>query len=102
MIDNDRLGDWSPEKDSDNTDEEKTKVFAAKSTKIDLSNENNIQLSPKGEVNSGGYIPRRDPEGDSCFSIYQIRWIKIASSISSKTFAKRRAIIIISIYQISG
>ena len=43
-----------------------------------------IQLSPEGEVNSGGYIPRReasrhistDPEGDSCFSIYQIRWIK--------------------------
>ena len=44
----------------------------------------NIQLSPEGEVNSGGYIPRRDasryiypllftdPEGDSCFSIYQI------------------------------
>ena len=48
----------------------------------------NILLSPEGEVNSGGYIPRRkvsryiypplftDPEGDSCFSIYQIRWIK--------------------------
>ena len=34
-----------------------------------------------------------DPEGDSCFSIYQIRWIKNASSISSsKTFAKRHAI----------
>ena len=44
-------------------------------------------LSPKGEVNSGGYIPRckrqgiyptlfTDPEGDSCFSFYQIRWIK--------------------------
>ena len=34
-----------------------------------------------------------DPEGDSCFSIYQIRWIKNASSISSsETFAKRRAI----------
>ena len=40
-----------------------------------------MQLSPKGEVNSGGYIPRRevsryiypslftDLEGDSCFSI---------------------------------
>ena len=49
---------------------------------------NNIQLFPEGEVNSGGYIPRceasryiypplfTDPEGDSCFSIYQIRWIK--------------------------
>ena len=47
-----------------------------------------MQLSPEGEMNSGGYIPRReasryiypplftDPEGDSCFSIYQIRWIK--------------------------
>ena len=34
---------------------------------------------------SGGYIPRR--EGDSCFSIYQIRWKK-----TSETFAKRRAI----------
>ena len=34
-----------------------------------------------------------DPEGDSncCFSIYHIRWIKNASSISSsETFAKRR------------
>ena len=47
---------------------------------------NNIQLSPEEEVNSGGYIPRHkgrgiysplftDLEGDSCFSIYQIRWI---------------------------
>ena len=38
-----------------------------------------------------------DPEGDSCFSIYQIRWIKNAASLmatvpSSETFAKRRAI----------
>ena len=32
-----------------------------------------IQLSPKGEVNSGGHTDR---EGDSCFSINQIRWIK--------------------------
>ena len=40
---------------------------------------NNIQLSPEGEVNSGRYIYPplfTDPEGDSCFSIYQIRWIK--------------------------
>ena len=53
---------------------------------IAADDENNIQLSPKEEVNSGGYILRRaviypplftDPEGDSCFSIYQIRWIKI-------------------------
>ena len=34
------------------------------------------------------------PEGDSCFSIYQIRWIKNAASLmatisSSETFAKR-------------
>ena len=34
-----------------------------------------------------------DPEGDSCLSIYQIRWIKNAVSItSSEIFAKRRAI----------
>ena len=34
-----------------------------------------------------------DPEGDSCFRIYQIRWIKNAVLIpSSETFAKRRAI----------
>ena len=69
---------------------------------------NNIQLSTEGEVNSGGYIARReasryistaltDPEGDNCFSIYQIRWIKKCCFIngtisSSETFAKRRAI----------
>ena len=38
-----------------------------------------------------------DPEGDICFSIYQIRWIKNAASLmatisSAETFAKRRAI----------
>ena len=38
-----------------------------------------------------------DLEGDSCFSIYQIRWVKNAASLmatisSSETFAKRRAI----------
>ena len=38
-----------------------------------------------------------DPKGDSCFSIYQIRRIKNAASLmatssSSETFAKRRAI----------
>ena len=34
-----------------------------------------------------------DPEGDSCFSIYQIRWIKNVVLISSsETFAKLRAI----------
>ena len=47
-----------------------------------------MQLSPEGEVNGGGiyrHAKRRgiylalftDPEGDSCFSIYQISWIKI-------------------------
>ena len=34
-----------------------------------------------------------DPEGNSCFSIYQIRWIKNAVlNSSSETFAKRRTI----------
>ena len=35
-----------------------------------------------------------DPEGDSCFSIYQIRRINnaVLLSSSSETFAKRRAI----------
>ena len=34
-----------------------------------------------------------DPEGDNCFSIYQIRWIKKRFfEFLSKTFAKRRAI----------
>ena len=38
-----------------------------------------------------------DPDGNSCFSIYQIRLIKNAASLmatisSSETFAKRRAI----------
>ena len=34
-----------------------------------------------------------NPEGDSCFSIYQIRWIKKRFfNISSETFAKRRVI----------
>ena len=47
---------------------------------------NSVQLSPEGEVNSrdiyrdakrrGIYLPFfTDPKGDSCFSIYQIRWI---------------------------
>ena len=52
----------------------------------------NTQLSPEGEVNSGEYIHRdakrrgmylalfTDPEGDSCFSIYQISWIKMKKS----------------------
>ena len=36
-----------------------------------------------------------DPEGNSCFSTHQIKWIKNASSISSsKTLAKRRAILL--------
>ena len=45
-----------------------------------------ILYLPEGEVNRGGHIPRReasrysavtDPEGDSCFRIYQISWIKM-------------------------
>ena len=51
-----------------------------------------MQLSPEGEVNSGVGIYRdskrrgiylalsTDPEGDSCFSIYQISWIKMKKS----------------------
>ena len=56
-----------------------------------------IQLSPEGEVNSGGYIyiyiymdiypPLfTDPEGDSCFSIYQIRWIKKCCFVNGHNF----------------
>ena len=53
---------------------------------------NDIQLFPEGEVNSGGgYLYRdakrqgiylalfTDPEGDSCFSIYQISPIPTSS-----------------------
>ena len=44
-----------------------------------------IQLSPAGDVNIDRDAKRRgrylalftDPEGDSCFSIYQISWIKL-------------------------
>ena len=53
---------------------------------------NNIQLSPEGDVNSGGDVYRdaksrgiylalfTDPERDSCFSIYQISRIKMETS----------------------
>ena len=50
---------------------------------IGCSKKDSIQLSPKGEVNSGAkrrgiYLALfTDPEGDSCFSIYQISWIKM-------------------------
>ena len=42
----------------------------------------NIQLSSEGEVKvvykTGIYLePLTDPEGDSCFGIYQISWIKM-------------------------
>ena len=49
----------------------------------------NIQQFPEGEVKSAVYIYRdakhrgiylalfTDPEGDSCFSVYQISWIKM-------------------------
>ena len=33
-----------------------------------------------------------DPEGNSCFSIYQIRWINASSIPSCESFAKRGAI----------
>ena len=47
-----------------------------------------IQLSPEGDVNIDWDAKRRgrylalftDPEGDSCFSIYQISWIKLKKS----------------------
>ena len=48
----------------------------------------------------GIYLPLlTDPEGDSCFSMYRIRWIKNAASLmatisSSETFAKRCAIFV--------
>ena len=45
-----------------------------------------VQLSPEGEVNNGGvevYLALvSDPDGDSCFSIYQISWIKLKKSNS--------------------
>ena len=50
---------------------------------IGCSKKDSIQLSPEGEVNSGAkrgsiYLALfTDPEGDSCFSIYQISWIKM-------------------------
>ena len=58
---------------------------------------NCIQVPLKREVNSGRYIPKRKhwgiylvlftyPEGDSCFSIYQISWIKM----KKVTFCKLR------------
>ena len=53
---------------------------------IGCSKKDSIQLSPEGEVNSGAkrrgiYLALfTDPEGDSCFSIYQISWIKMKKS----------------------
>ena len=50
-----------------------------------------------------------DPEGDGCFSIYQIRWIKrcrfMATISSSETIAKRGAIFLSEyprIFQVTG
>ena len=48
-------------------------------------------------MNSLGIYPPLFTDPDSCFSIYQIRWIKntallMATVSSSETFAKRRAI----------
>ena len=53
---------------------------------IGRSKKDSIQLSPEGEVNSGSkrrgiYLALfTDPEGGSCFSIYQISWIKMKKS----------------------
>ena len=49
---------------------------------------NSIQPSPEVEVNSG-VLPRRealftDPEGDSCFTIYQKSWTKMTKIIFCK------------------
>ena len=52
-----------------------------------------IQLSPAGDVNIDRDAKRRgrylalftDPEGDSCFSIYQISWIKLKKSNAWKS-----------------
>ena len=54
-----------------------------------------IQLSPEGDVNIDRDAKRRgrylalftDPEGDSCFSIYQISWIKLKKSNVRKSKA---------------
>ena len=64
-------------------------IFGKKYQKVSDFVTNSIQLSSEGEVNSGGYISQdkkrqgiylalfTDPEGDTCFSIYQISWIKM-------------------------
>ena len=60
---------------------------------------NSIELYAEGEVNGGGYkyrdVKRRgiylslftDPEGDSCFSIYQISLIKMKKRHFTRNFA---------------
>ena len=69
-----------------------------------LTTWNNTQLFPEGEVNSGGYIPRREASryistalhrswGIAVLEFVKSDGLKNASSISSsETFAKRRAI----------
>ena len=59
----------------------------------DNETDNSIQLSPKGEVNSGGHIPKREVSRyisttihHSCFSIYQIRWTKKCRFINGHNF----------------
>ena len=52
---------------------------------------NDIQLSPEGEVNTKWWIYLypllfTDPERDSCFSIYQIRWIKKCGFLNGHNF----------------
>ena len=49
-------------------------IFSKASVDKKHTTNDNIQLSPEGEVNSGGYIPRREASrGDSFLSIYQIK-----------------------------
>ena len=47
---------------------------------------NIMQLSPEGEVNSGGYIPRREASIVAFSSIYPIRWIKKCRFINDHNF----------------
>ena len=78
-----------------------------------------IQLSPEGEVNSGeGNIPRREasrdlssaiylalwtnPEGDNCFSIYQISWRKIKKELFVKKDVTLLEFVFVSIDSVSG
>ena len=68
----------------DDTDIEKDNKKDQENNDGNNGADDSIQLFPEGEVNIYRDAKRRgiypplftDPEGDSCFSIYQIRWIK--------------------------